>query len=354
MLNNPLLNNLFNYATSELSQDAFICWLLSFAAHEECDCSNLSLRSCAVELIKEFVPVLKDIDKSKIRVTDLKRQYKSVDVFAVVNETYGIIIEDKTDTKEHDNQLERYEEKIKSEHPKLQLCKVFYKTGFQSDYTEVIKANYMVFDRKRILDILRQFNPEIKNDIFDNYFKAIEHWENESKAYRTKEINAWNDWQVNGFYEDLKRAIFETNCEFDADFDYVHNQSGGFHAMWIYNRKLYTYKYKGIEYKLYLQMEFVNHKMNICLKVSIDDKEKKIKPRELREHLIWYQDESGKWIPRAEKYGFNKPARFGSGKTMTLGIYNKENKNYKDIKNNLREALEQFTAFTSEIKQSLF
>ena len=24
-------NNLFNYATSELSQDAFICWLCSFA-----------------------------------------------------------------------------------------------------------------------------------------------------------------------------------------------------------------------------------------------------------------------------------------------------------------------------------
>jgi len=139
MLNNPLLNNLFNYATSELSQDAFICWLLSFAAHEECDCSNLSLRSCAVELIKEFVPVLKDIDKSKIKVTDLKQQYMSVDVFAVVNETYGIIIDDKTDTKEHDNQLERYEVIIKDKFPNLQLYKVYYKTGFQSDYTEVKK-----------------------------------------------------------------------------------------------------------------------------------------------------------------------------------------------------------------------
>lgn len=116
----------------------------------------------------------------------------------------------------------------------------------------------------------------------------------------------------------------------------------------IFNRKLYIYKYKGIEYELYLQMEFVNQRMNICLKVSIDDKEKKIKPWELREHLIWYQDKSSKGVQRAEKYGFNKPIRFGSGKTMTLGIYYKENKNYRDIENNLFEALEQLKAFTSE------
>ena len=29
-----LKNNLFNYATSELSQDAFLCWLASYALEE--------------------------------------------------------------------------------------------------------------------------------------------------------------------------------------------------------------------------------------------------------------------------------------------------------------------------------
>ncbi|HHU02734.1 MAG TPA: hypothetical protein GXZ91_06360 [Christensenellaceae bacterium] len=195
---------------------------------------------------------------------------------------------------------------------------------------------------------------DIKNDIFVDYFHSIEHLENEAKAFKNNNISNWDWKQVNGFYDYLKKSRFFSELGFQANYDYVPNASGGFHAMWIYNRKLYTYKYKGIEYELYLQMEFVNHKMNICLKISIDDEEKKIKPRELREHLIWYQDESGKWIQRAEKYNFNKPNKFGTGKTMTLGIYNKENKNYKDIKNNLFEAIEQFKAFTSEIKQSLF
>ena len=29
-----LKNNLFNYATSELSQDAFLCWLASYALED--------------------------------------------------------------------------------------------------------------------------------------------------------------------------------------------------------------------------------------------------------------------------------------------------------------------------------
>lgn len=33
---NELKNNLFEYATSELSQDAFICWLASYA-HDEAE-----------------------------------------------------------------------------------------------------------------------------------------------------------------------------------------------------------------------------------------------------------------------------------------------------------------------------
>ncbi|MPM18936.1 hypothetical protein SDC9_65354 [bioreactor metagenome] len=43
-------NNLFNYATKELSQDAFICWLLAFAMTEH-ELENLALASCAREIL---------------------------------------------------------------------------------------------------------------------------------------------------------------------------------------------------------------------------------------------------------------------------------------------------------------
>jgi hypothetical protein len=39
--------NLFSYATSELSQDAFICWLLSWASLEYKDVDG-QLHQCAI------------------------------------------------------------------------------------------------------------------------------------------------------------------------------------------------------------------------------------------------------------------------------------------------------------------
>ena len=42
-------NNIFNFATSELSQDAFICWCLNWLNYEDSE-----LRALAVDLLKEF------------------------------------------------------------------------------------------------------------------------------------------------------------------------------------------------------------------------------------------------------------------------------------------------------------
>ena len=49
-----LKNNLFNYATSELSQDAFLCWLASYTL-EDAEPDD-ALRSCAREMLELFVP----------------------------------------------------------------------------------------------------------------------------------------------------------------------------------------------------------------------------------------------------------------------------------------------------------
>ena len=51
-------NNLFAYATSELSQDAFIAWLMSFAM-KEFEGKDVLLTKCAREVIKIFYPAMK-------------------------------------------------------------------------------------------------------------------------------------------------------------------------------------------------------------------------------------------------------------------------------------------------------
>ena len=60
--------------------------------------------------------------------------------------------------------------------------------------------------------------------------------------------------------------------------------------------------------------------------------------------------ESGDWINRLNKHGFRKPDRFGSGRTMTLGIYDSENITYVGLEDNLANALKDFNNFVSEIK----
>lgn len=60
-------NNLFQYATKELSQDAFICWLCSFAL-EDAKKDDMELVMCAKELICKFLErgLNKEIDQEHV------------------------------------------------------------------------------------------------------------------------------------------------------------------------------------------------------------------------------------------------------------------------------------------------
>ena len=67
--------NLFSFATSELSQDAFICWLVSWANNPE----EKELSGCA----KDFICMLYNLNKSSkisseavTEVKNIRKQYE--------------------------------------------------------------------------------------------------------------------------------------------------------------------------------------------------------------------------------------------------------------------------------------
>ncbi len=102
--NNPS-TNLFDYATSELSQDAFIAWL---CANYNSDDSQVKRASQA--MLRKFIDV---DDSSDISVVDVERQTYHIDILLTLeykSEKFQVIIEDKTNSKDHDNQIERYKE----------------------------------------------------------------------------------------------------------------------------------------------------------------------------------------------------------------------------------------------------
>ena len=109
-------HNLFAFATSELSQDAFFCWAL--------DCLNRDEDSPLYGLGRSFWALLsgrkndallsgrKNDALPKIKGVVIRRQFKHMDVLALV--VYSdltvdaLVIEDKVNTSEHDDQIQTY------------------------------------------------------------------------------------------------------------------------------------------------------------------------------------------------------------------------------------------------------
>ena len=126
--------NVFNFATSELSQDAVLAYILSWARpgyqnrYPELNRLGDKLLRLLVEKAATKKGIQNPLDKSE-PVTELKvgTQRDRIDVWAEINDRWFLVIEDKTETNIHSRQLERYCSKIDSE--KWIVLPVYVKTG---------------------------------------------------------------------------------------------------------------------------------------------------------------------------------------------------------------------------------
>ena len=135
---NDVSHNLFDYATSELSQDAFFCWLLSYSTKESKE-EHGDLFRVSQRFLKRMLNKDDKEDRLDYYVMDIERQRKVniaihdadgsklknkkglVDIFVKVKESENnlyLIIEDKIDTWEH-NQLEAYYKAVLAENPEI-------------------------------------------------------------------------------------------------------------------------------------------------------------------------------------------------------------------------------------------
>lgn len=327
---NELKNNLFEYATSELSQDAFICWLASYA-HEEAE-KDAALNECARKMLEMFVP---EFEGKKFKLLNVERQVDNVDVLLTVEceeKIYKIIVEDKTYTSEHDNQLNRYVEELAKKHEENAVIVrgVYYKTGFQSDLSSVKEAHYEIISREKMLNLMQQYADKTNNQIFISYFN---YWNSKQKlvdTFKTLPVVDWGWWAVYGFYDYLHtESDFLDKHGFNSSYSYVSNRSGGFECLYIpvkdKNKDLFIVAQsredgKVIEHKcwLYLQIETIigaeKTNMEIRLKVANDNENNsRVDTYDLKNKFLT------KYVYGHTK--FVKPASLRTGKWMTVGIY---------------------------------
>lgn len=272
MKNKP---NLFNYATSELSQDAFLAWLIQWADVHFLE-TDKHLNECA----KLFVKKLLGKDRSiKIEKVVSGRQWNNIDVWALINEKYFLVIEDKKGTSEHSNQLKRYADLSKKYYEKkdIEVILVYFKMEEQSNFNNIIESGFKVFNRKMMLDILNDYYisipKNVQNDILTDYYENIWNLDMRVNSYITQPLSKWDWYSWQGFYSALRKCI-------NGHWDYVPNRAGGFLGFWWHHKRI---KSDIFDIEFYLQLE----QNKLTFKLISFNKSQRVKSRDYYRNTLF-------------------------------------------------------------------
>ena len=290
--------NIFDFATSELSQDALFAWLIQWADPKYKD-KDLAM----FNLAQSFVRMLLGDSNYPIKSINVGRQWKSIDVWVEINDDTFLVIEDKTNTSIHDNQLERYKSTVEEEYEGRRTKQYFayVKTGNEplSVIKNIEKAGYRTISRIDLIHCIEAYSGN--NTIIPSYLEFLYGIELETQSFRQLPVNDWGWYAWQGFYKELEQKLSLTA------WNYVSNPAGGFLGAWWHFTTI-------PEGEMYLQFE----ENKLCIKVSYDGDGDHSEFR-----WKWYN----KLISTAESMGYPeivKPARFGAGCYMTIAIVKPE------------------------------
>lgn len=282
--------NLFDYATSELSQDAALCWCIAWA-----DSRNATVDPAMHAIGRDLIGSMFSAAGVEAPAGDyavkIKPQLEHVDIVAELGQSHVLVIEDKVHSAEHSDQLNTYARAISAIYPGCTHAFIFVKTGDQSSYSVVKASLWTTFLRQDLLAVLRR-GSECTNAIFVDFLALIESREAAVQRFKTAPVAEWVscDPAYIGLYMQLQALLG------DGDWRYVANPSGGFLGFWWHNDGI-----KGGE--IYLQLE----EDALMVKIWSESAERR---GELR----------GLWSRRVVESipGFAKPKRFGNGEYMTV------------------------------------
>lgn len=323
--------NIFNYATSELSQDAFILWMLDWANPD-----NARYDSALCDTAQDFVRLLLDKEDLTIRSVECKKQEHHIDVFAIINEQYALIVEDKTNTSEHGDQIKRYSEWVKKQDKFFNLDElhcVYYKSGNESKHKlsslmakyskDLLEASFRIVGKESVLDILQK--TKSNNAILLDYIDKLTKLQERTNAYRTLPYENWDWYAWQGFYLSLEENLGK------GDWGYVANPSGGFLGFWWHWCPIII----DPTIELYLQFE----QDKLCIKAYSKAATQPI--------LFWTNQIVD--LAKTKNLSVRFPDKRRKGKTMTLAVVDLNN--IFDIPLNLDSTIQKLNVLASFVTQ---
>lgn len=207
--------NIFSFATSELSQDAFFCWLASCSLPEV----DVELREVGLRFVNLLITSTGGALVKEVWSLSIERQWNHLDILIKLNDQYAILIEDKAGSLEHSEQLARYLGEARNELPDLALVPVYIQTHIQPTYEGVVASGWTVIDRKKLLGVL-PINS--RHAILSQYGEYLATLDTEYESYRYGKDWGFRGWQ--GYFADLTSRLP------GGRWSYVPNPQGGFLA----------------------------------------------------------------------------------------------------------------------------
>jgi len=307
-MENQTRPNLFSYATSELSQDAFICWLAAWADPRWKD-ADPALHQTALDFIVSMIHKEKSAyDPANIKTVKVQPQVKKLDILIEINKDLdsklAILVEDKTHTSNHSDQLNRYYKQINEDgYVESQMIPLYFKTGYQSKFDTL--GIFKTYLRSDFLEILREGSKSVKNAIYDDFLQHLEEMDYIIRQFSTKELEHWQDKDWIGFFMvlyDDRHKLYEPFTTDEANWNYVANPTGGFYGFWWYFKNL-----SNKPFVPYLQLE----QNSLCFKIMVDIESDR---RSARDEAYQKIQQTGSRLNE----NVIRPERMGNGKFMTV------------------------------------
>lgn len=227
--------NLFDYATSELSQDAFVCWLCS-----RWNDPDDTVRAASQNLLHAM---LGSDDPTPVQVLQVARQRCHVDV-ALLTEHVGVrnimIVEDKTGSMDHDDQLRRYPEQADSLFPGElydEVRVIYYKTGPLVEYARVVDQCDVILGLDEISGLIVPFGTASSNTILAEYAAHLQRLHDRRTMWKTHPIGDWGDEARAGYAEHLRQRIADSGWNGWVLFEKPNTRNGGHWVVSLGNGK---------------------------------------------------------------------------------------------------------------------
>ena len=289
-----------------------ICWLSDWANKKYADVDP-ELHKTGQEFIRELFSKHDHLGPEEILKVEPRQQVSSIDVLVEVNDEYVILIEDKTETTQHGGQLSRYHgqvlEKSNKVVPNVNVTKdkffpIFLKTGSMSklaeNYVENLQLDppYRVFNRQDFIKAISCFKGE--SEILNDFICHLEGREADFQSWKSTKPDDWS-WEAwEGFYRKL-----ESNLDEVFWWGYAPNKAGGFMGLAWPNAETI----EGVS--IYLQIEHGP----VVFKIAVEEDSDRSAKR-----TLWHT----RILELAEEKGMKnvvKPKRFGTGKHMTVAVF---------------------------------